>query len=405
MKTLPPEALDQMPFSEEPMHLWGPNTDIHVFATNLYISDNTLDTSSKLSFGLELCMDEEKDMREYIRLFTKNLMETIQMGEKITYIDFYQDARFGKVAKYAIAFQCCIHRLLEDAGFYSLAHVLEARSDLECSLLLASHFYYKQATSMLRNILEETFLPIHFCDNIAEFNAWKSNNFRTPPLRGSKGLIKRLVSKSILDNSLATKVADLYGDLSAYIHGSENTLIHQKIHLGEIHSVDYNENMYNEWCKLFCDCVETCILLLKINSDQWNGIRAAKFKTLAQIGKTLCHTCHNEDKFDRWILPSQYCYTPQDDDEFTLVNIEDLTFYRYKCQVCGHLITVNAKETPLKLVMCLSIDDLPSGSTITKLARLVRGTDDPYCEWYAVQPVGEDVITPLLHPDQEKPKA
>jgi hypothetical protein len=328
-------------------------------------------------------------MREQAKAFTKTLMKAEAHRSSVN-IDFYQDAQFGQVAKYAIALKCCVANLLADAGFYSLAHVLEAESDLDCSLLLASNFYYRQATLMLRNILEEVFLPIHFCDSVSDFDNWKANNYRTPNLRGKDGLIKRLLKKNIIHEPLATQITKLYGNLSAYVHGSQSTLIHQNIHLGELHQVDFNPSIFSAWCQLFCECVDVCARLLKINHDQWDVIRSDKFKTLAKVGKTLCYTCHNEDTFDRWLLPSKYCYPLREEDD-----VGDLAFYLYICQRCGHKITVNANETSLSMVSCFS-DDLPPETPITETARLVRGTDDPYCEWYAIQPMGVDLITPLL---------
>lgn len=366
------------------------DTDIRVFAQTLYADDHVT------SFGFETCAEYEKEIREQARAFTKTLMEARHSS---IYIDFYQDAQFGQVAKYAIALKCCIQSLLEDAGFYSLAHVLEAESDLECSLLLVSNFYYKQATLMLRNILEEVFLPIHFCDNVSDFDDWKANNYRTPNLRGKDGLIKRLLKKNIIHEPLATQTANLYGNLSAYVHGSQRTLIHQNIHLGEVHRVEFNQSIFSAWCKLFCEYVDVCVRLLKINYDQWCAIRSLKFETLAKVGKTLCHTCHNEDTFDRWLLPSEYCYSLRvnDGDETNILeNNGVLAFYRYICQRCGNAITVNANETPLTIVTCLSTNELPPDATITEVAHLVRGTSDPYGEWYTVQEEGTDMITPLL---------
>jgi len=214
------------------MSQWEKDTDIRVFVQTVY--------TDAPSFGSELCASHEKDMREQARAFTKMLME---VPHSSNYLDFYQDAQFGQVAKYAIALKCCTHRLLEDAGFYSLAHVLEAESDLDCSLLLASNFYYKQATLMLRSILEEVLLPIHFCDSVSDFDNWKANNYRTPNLRGRDGLIQRLLKKNIIHEPLATQTAVLYGNLSAYVHGSQSTLIHQNIHLGEVHRVEFNQGI------------------------------------------------------------------------------------------------------------------------------------------------------------------
>ncbi len=390
MGTLPQTAIDVLPFSAEPMFQWKKDADIRTFLNALYPAP------FYPSFGSERFAEEERVMREYARSFTKNLME---VNDASIYLDFYQDARFGRVAKYAIALKCCISSLLEDAGFYSLAHVLESDSDMESSLLLASNFYYKQATQMLRNILEEVFLPIHFCDTVQDFDAWKANNYRTPKLRGNEGLIKRLLKRNVIHEPLARRVADLYGNLSAYVHGSENTLIHKNLHLGELHQVEFNSDRFTNWSELFCECAEVCIHLLKINFDQWHSIRAFKLETLAKAGKTLCHTCHNEHTFDRWLLPSQYCYTVRvEDGQETdmLENAKDMFFYRYICQRCGEKIIINANETPLKRVFCFSTDGLPDGATITENAGLVRSTEDPYCEWYVLQEEGKDIIAPLL---------
>ena len=197
MGDLPQTAIDLLPLSAEPMSQWKKDADIRLFTEALYPPPFYPPSSRELN------VDFEKEMREQARAFTKNLMEAQNTS---TYIDFYQDHRFGQVAKYTLAMKCCILSLLEDAGFYSLAHVLEAESDLECSLLLASHFYYKQATLMLRNVLEEIFLPIHFCDSVPDFDAWKANSYRTPNLRGKEGLIRKLLKKNIIHEPLATRV-------------------------------------------------------------------------------------------------------------------------------------------------------------------------------------------------------
>src|SRR5947207_93953 len=130
MSDLPQTAIDILPLTAEPMSQWIKDTDIRLFAQAIY-GDSLVP-----SFGSDLCADLEKEMREQARAFTKMVMEA---GDLSIYRDFYQDAQFGQVIKYAIALKCFIHNLLEDAGFYSLAHILEAESDLDCSLLLASN--------------------------------------------------------------------------------------------------------------------------------------------------------------------------------------------------------------------------------------------------------------------------
>jgi hypothetical protein len=165
--------------------------------------------------------------------------------------------------------------------------------------------------------------------------------------------------------------------------------------LGEVHRVEFEESVFSAWCQLFCECVDVCIRLLKINFDQWRTIRSLKYETLAKVGKTFCSTCHNEDAFDRWLLPSKYVYKQQE-EENTLKNAKDLTFYWYICQVCGRTITVNAVETPLNIVTCFSTDGLPPGSVIENTTFLVRSAEDPYCQWYNVQTQSGDILTSLL---------
>src|SRR5260370_26818114 len=144
MSTLSQNAIDLLPLSAEPMFQWEKDTDICAFV-------DALDSSSDYpTLGIERFDEEAQKMREYTRLFTKNLMEDRGVS---TYLDFYQDARFGQVAKYGIALICCLRNLLEDTGFSSLAHLLEFRNDMVCSLLLASHFNYRQATLMLGSVL------------------------------------------------------------------------------------------------------------------------------------------------------------------------------------------------------------------------------------------------------------
>jgi hypothetical protein len=391
MGTLPQAAIDILPFSSEPMSQWKKGTDVRNFADALYA------TTDVPSHGASLCTEVEKEIRKYARMFTRNLQEAQQ---PTNYIDFYQDPHFGLVAKYSVALKCCITSLLEDAGFYSLAHILETESDTECSLLLASNFYYKQSIQMLRNILEETFMPLHFCDNTKDFDDWKANNYRVPKLRGREGLIKKLVNKGIISNSLSTRIADLYGKLSGYIHGSENTLIHQNIHSGENHKVEFNSGEFYKWCEIFRDCMDICIELLKINFSQWHSIHSTKLEELAKIGKTLCNICHNEDTFDKWFLSSEHCFISKNEEQETNTdnsqNIEPISFYRYICLKCGHKIIINANKTAYSIVHCFQAEGLPPSSVIEEYAFLVRSSDDPFCQWYTVQPEGMDIVSPLL---------
>ena len=56
-----------------------------------------------------------------------------------------------------------------ESAFFSLAHILETFSDLECSILLASRLYYKQAIQVLRSYLETSVLQLYFIKDIDAF--------------------------------------------------------------------------------------------------------------------------------------------------------------------------------------------------------------------------------------------
>jgi len=232
---LPELAIDVLPLSPEPIFQWKGKTDVRKFIDHLYADIYP-------PYSSYLYKREKKAMWRWSKRFAKeareipeDLKEEIKeriLAQTATIPNFLEDAIFGKSAKYVIAWKSCVQTLLEEAGFYSLAHILEANEEIDCSLLLASHLYYKQAIQVLRSFVEETLLPINFCDNVTEFNQWKANSYRTPALRGRDGLVKRMVTKGVLPAAIGTAVSDLYGDLNSYIHGSEDKLIHKGIHLG-----------------------------------------------------------------------------------------------------------------------------------------------------------------------------
>ena len=90
--------------------------------------------------------------------------------------------------------KCCAIR----ECFFSVEHVLESLSEIECSILLASNISYKQSLQILRNFLEDILIELHFCCQRPDFDNWKQKIYRIPPLRGPKGVLKRLVIKGIL---------------------------------------------------------------------------------------------------------------------------------------------------------------------------------------------------------------
>lgn len=236
--------------------------------------------------------------------------------------------------------------LLEESGFYSLAHILEADEEIGCSLLLASHLYYKQAIQVLRSFVEETLLPINFCENVNEFNQWKANSYRTPPLRGRDGLVKKMVNKGVLPASIGDDVSDLYGDLNSYIHGSEDKLIHKGVHVGSRDGLIFKSADFKIWCEYLSRAIDIGIRLLRINFVQWENISSIKWASLRAQGKVLCSICHNEDDFDSIPMTSDNhtFKIPQLDGTWVEADESFPGFITYVCRHCGSTTTVSAKK-------------------------------------------------------------
>jgi hypothetical protein len=201
---------------------------------------------------------------------------------------FLEDANFGLVAKYAIAWNASYTLVLERSAFFSLPHVLESSVELDCSILLASQKYYKQALQVLRNFLEGLIIQLEFCNDQAAFSRWKSGQYRTPPLRGKGGLLKALVSNGILPAELAEVAADLYGELNGSIHNAERSLIHKGIFDGRKTGRFFRYDRFEEWCKYFSRAVDLGIQVLRTNVNQWEALRSQG---------VLCRTCHSVSGF------------------------------------------------------------------------------------------------------------
>jgi hypothetical protein len=203
---LPETALNILPFSEEPLSQWERKTDISQFLDALHAD------TIYASYGQYLYEEGKKKFRALSKQFIKYARKALPAPaatQTLNIPNFLEDATFGKAAKYVIAWEGCVSDILAESAFYSLAHILESDTEIQCSLLLASHLYYKQALQVLRNFIEELILPINFCENMQEFDQWKAGNFRTPPFRGRDGLIKKLVDKQILSNSSANAASNL----------------------------------------------------------------------------------------------------------------------------------------------------------------------------------------------------
>ena len=274
-----------LPFSPEPLSKWSNTTDLLQFLYALY-GVNYRESSRRIFTS------GQKKFRDWVKRFTtvagKATPAPAAVTQTIKIPDFSEDPKFGKVAKYIIAWDGVVEAVLSESAFFSIAHIMESDIDLECSLYLASQLYYKQALQVLRNFLEDLVLSIHFCDNPSNFLDWKKNNYRIPRLWGDNGILSKLVSKQILTKEVGEEISKLYGELNSSIHGSERRLIYRGIYSRKWMGQVFKYDNFSEWCDYLSRLVELGIRLLKVNITQWEKLRG---------NKVLCDICHNDKDF------------------------------------------------------------------------------------------------------------
>jgi len=199
---------------------------------------------------------------------------------------FEADNDFGLMAKHAVAWRGVVSEALSESAVFSLAHVLEAGNDLDCSVLLASSLYYRQALQVLRNFLDDVVLGLHFCDNQKDFAKWNQGSFRTPPFRGHDGVLSRLASRELLSQDLTEVAGTLYKELNGSIHGAEHHLINRGVFRGEWAGLIFKDERFVEWCDYFSKCVDLGIRVLRLTVNHWLKIHPAD--------RIQCDTCHGE---------------------------------------------------------------------------------------------------------------
>ena len=155
---IPASCLKLLDFYREPVSSWSDTCDLQVFLYELcdtpatFIDgDGNVTVSTYRSYGKTLFdrgrEEFEKKAQEFTRVAMENKSSPVD-GVEIRIEntpDFKTDPDFGLMAKYAIAWRAANEVVLSDGAFFSLSHTLEADHEIDCSILLASNLYYKQA--------------------------------------------------------------------------------------------------------------------------------------------------------------------------------------------------------------------------------------------------------------------
>jgi hypothetical protein len=336
MEIIPETLLNKrLPFSLESLSQWGEHTDLLQFLYELHDQPGVIVTEdgqeqsfNYRSYGKYIYNRGQDYSQSLVQHFTVAAQQVNPAPgaatQTITVPNFLDDPLFGKTAKYLVAWDSCIRKVMSESAFFSITHILESRTELHSSTDLASNLYYKQALQVLRSFLEELILPIHFCDHPDNFSEWKSNDYRTPPLRSSKGLLNKLVIKKRLSQEIANKVSDLYGDLNGCIHGSEKWLIHKGFSTGNWMGYVFKYDEFCTWCEYLCKVVDVGINLLKINVDQWGNLK--------EPSQILCIYCHNKKDFTTKII-----------------EVKGKSYKQYCCCKCGKEMTLKSLKPVYKV--------------------------------------------------------
>lgn len=324
---IPDDLFRYLPFSKQSIRELESASDISNFLYVLHNKGGTIvaedGTISDINYAVYGDFVYERGLEKFTnwaKIFAELASEAkiapAAAEKKINIPNFMDDVNFGAATKYFIAWDGVIGEVLSESAFYSLPHILESEEDLNSSLLLAANLFYKQAMQSIRSFIENLILPIFFCENPKNYIKWKSDNYRTPSLRGDKGVLVKLFKKGLITNEEKQKTSDIYGELNSFIHSSEGSLNHSGLFSNEWTGHVFNYDSFSLWADCISKSISLGVRLVKINIQQWERV--------SQGGGMICLICHGTNKIV--------------DKEFEFGNRSLIT---YKCQQCGNKITIS----------------------------------------------------------------
>jgi hypothetical protein len=299
-------CLSALPLSPEPINVWSPGGDLFSFLGDLFDLDAEIigeagrrSAVNYRSYGETLYEQGRSSFLDsasgFRRLAEKSQDTPIPYGPiRIEEpIDFMRDASFGFMAKHAIAWDAVVSALLSEDGFFSLPHILEARTELDCSVLLAEHLYYKQALQVLRGLLELNVLHVHFAVDEAAYAEWQKGDYRIPNLRGDRpgreGLLCRLFASGVIGQDLRDDADKLYEELNGAIHSTEASMVNAGLRSQQWAGVQFKDDQFRSWCQYVGRVVTVCTKLLAAMLQQMerprreDGIACSTCRTIGQF--------------------------------------------------------------------------------------------------------------------------
>lgn len=121
--------------------------------------------------------------------------------------------------KHSFAYRQIVDGLvgLDELNIGGLPYLVEACTDIECSLLLLSKGHHKQSVQLLRSALEAVVTHAYFSTAGVTYDDLP--NQRTPPMNNDgRGMLNHLEAIGLLSEIDAKEISTLYGELSAATH-------------------------------------------------------------------------------------------------------------------------------------------------------------------------------------------
>jgi hypothetical protein len=316
-----PAALTRIPFASESVRSWNHESDIALFIKDIcdvplkgLYPDGSWRTGNSSKRAAESFAEGKEASLTYHENFVKSQTDSNAVAHRLSN---KSASAVGLALKYLLAWRTLTDTLLSQSAFNSLPHILEADTDLECSLDLAISHYYKQAAQVLRSFLEEQVIDLLLAHNAKAFEDWKHGSFRVPSLRGKNGLLKLLESDRIIVSPLRARVDLAYDQLNSYVHGAETTLIHSGVFKGKHRGRVLDSKKLDIWSKQVTEVVEIGLWLMKEKTHIWSNNLQSQFtmcgicreNTLQEAGgfsfagtnflKFRCAACRNEETFSK----------------------------------------------------------------------------------------------------------
>lgn len=287
IQLLPQACATGVAFTSEPIAMWTASGDLARF-----LCEGVLLESPDNHYGAALFNEGwERYLKRASEFHENALRNPDSMASlKDDVPSFTTDPSFGWMAKHAVAFDGLLNAILSDGAFVSLSHILETDSDLECSVLLASRMYYKQALQSLRGALEMSVAHVHFATHPDDFQLWVNGVWNLPRMRGRGWLLATLKAEGALSEDIDEQVSELYGLLNGSVHSSEIRLIHSGLPKGRWAGLQFKRQQFDDWCSCYARTVAVSLRLLA--QMLANHLAAPKPEGI------VCDTCRRQNDYD-----------------------------------------------------------------------------------------------------------